>query len=89
MRYYYGETRSVRKLKYMRSLGFLSRFTRRFRKDKSGAVPAEYAFLLVFIAIVAVAGMVVMGPNLSFFFSQVGNTVPNTAADPPCPLGGC
>jgi Flp pilus assembly pilin Flp len=44
----------------------------RLRKDKSGAVATEYAFLIAFIAIVAAIGMVLLGDNLSAFFNDIG-----------------
>lgn len=50
---------------------------------------AEYTFLIVFISIIAVLGMVVLGPSISDFFTAVGGAVPDTEANPPCPLGNC
>ena len=44
----------------------------RLRKDKSGAVATEYAFLIAFISIVAAIGMVLLGTNLSNFFNDIG-----------------
>jgi Flp pilus assembly pilin Flp len=52
----------------------------RLRKDKSGAVATEYAFLIAFIAIVAAIGMVLLGDNLSAFFNDIGEAL-NGAGD--------
>jgi len=74
----------------MRSVVYIQSLYLRFRKDDSGAVASEYAFLLTFIAIVATAGMFVLGPSIADYFSAVGaGAVPNTQGTPPCPLGGC
>ena len=47
----------------------------RLRKDNSGAVATEYAFLIAFIAIVAAAGMGLLGNNLSSFFDDIGQAL--------------
>ncbi len=52
----------------------------RLRKDKSGAVATEYAFLIAFIAIVAAIGMVLLGQNLSAFFNAIGVALQNAGA---------
>jgi len=49
----------------------------RLRKDKSGAVATEYAFLIAFISIVAAIGMVLLGDNLSEFFNDIGVALEN------------
>lgn len=59
----------------------------RFAKSKSGAVASEYALLIVFIAIVATLGMVLLGPNIAYYFDAVTRLVPDTSANPPCPFG--
>jgi Flp pilus assembly pilin Flp len=59
----------------------------RFAKSESGAVASEYALLIVFIAIVATLGMVILGPGLADYFDAVTRLVPNTSANPPCPFG--
>jgi Flp pilus assembly pilin Flp len=51
---------------------YLSLNARRVVADKSGAVAVEYAFLVAFIAIVAAAGMVLVGPELQEFFTDTG-----------------
>lgn len=51
--------------------------------DKSGAVATEYAFVISFIAIVAAAGMVVMGNNLSSFYDDVGSALTEMACSMP------
>ena len=61
----------------------------RFRSDKSGAVATEYAFLIAFIAIVAAAGMSLLGENLSAFFDDIGQALNNAGdAIPTLPGGG-
>ncbi len=49
----------------------------RLRKDQSGAVATEYAFLIAFISIVAAIGMVLLGDNLSNFFNDIGVALEN------------
>ncbi len=45
----------------------------RIKRDTRGAVGTEYALLIVFIAIVAAIGMVVMGTELAEYFIAYGN----------------
>ena len=52
----------------------------RIRRDTLGAVAAEYAFLLAFIAIVASIGMVILGGGLLDYFSALGLTIGNSAS---------
>ena len=59
----------------------------RLRKDKSGAVATEYAFLIAFIAIVAAIGMVLLGDNLSAFFNDIGVALENAGDQIPV-IGG-
>jgi Flp pilus assembly pilin Flp len=59
----------------------------RLRKDKSGAVATEYAFLIAFIAIVAAIGMVLLGDNLSAFFNDIGMALDNAGGQIPS-IGG-
>ena len=58
----------------------------RLRKDKSGAVATEYAFLIAFIAIVAAIGMVLLGENLRAFFNAIGVALENVASNIPDPF---
>ena len=55
----------------------------RLRKDQSGAVATEYAFLIAFIAIVAAIGMVLLGDNLSAFFNDIGMALENAGGQIP------
>ncbi len=51
-------------------------------KDEDGAVATEYALLIVFIALLAAVGMIVLGNGLSTLFSGIGtqlNTAPINA----------
>ena len=59
----------------------------RLRKDQSGAVATEYAFLIAFIAIVAAIGMVLLGDNLSAFFNDIGMALDNAGGQIPS-IGG-
>jgi pilus assembly protein Flp/PilA len=70
----------------MYALTYLQMLALRLRKDKSGAVATEYAFLIAFIAIVAATGMTLLGDNLSAFFNDIGQALDNAgAAIPPLP----
>ena len=70
----------------MYALTKLQSLALRLRKDKSGAVATEYAFLIAFIAIVAAIGMVLLGDNLSNFFNDIGLALTNVSSDLPCPF---
>jgi Flp pilus assembly pilin Flp len=56
----------------MHVMTYLQLLALRLRKDNSGAVATEYAFLIAFIAIVAAIGMTLLGNNLSAFFNDIG-----------------
>ncbi len=72
----------------MYALTYLQLMALRLRKDKSGAVATEYAFLIAFIAIVAAIGMVLLGENLSAFFNAIGLALANAGdAIPTLPTG--
>ncbi len=64
----------------MRAFTYLQIMALRLRKDKSGAVATEYAFLIAFIAIVAATGMTLLGENLSAFFNDIGGALDNAGA---------
>lgn len=59
---------------------YLQYLALRLRKDNSGAVATEYAFLIAFIAIVAATGMTLLGTNLSAFFNDIGVALDNAGA---------
>jgi Flp pilus assembly pilin Flp len=67
----------------MFALTYLQILALRLRKDKSGAVATEYAFLIAFIAIVAALGMTLLGENLSAFFNDIGLALDNAGASIP------
>ncbi len=70
----------------MRAFTYLQNMALRLRKDESGAVATEYAFLIAFIAIVAATGMTLLGENLSLFFNAIGLALANAGdAIPPLP----
>jgi Flp pilus assembly pilin Flp len=61
---------------------------RRLWRNNLGATATEYAFVIAFIAIIAAAGMTVLGNNLSGFYNSIGSalsemscTMPDTASD--------
>lgn len=60
-------------LTYLRAKTYMA--ARALGADEEGATAAEYAFLLVFIAIVATIGMVVLGQGLLDIFNKTGKTV--------------
>lgn len=60
----------------MYALTYLQILALRLRRDDSGAVATEYAFLVAFIAIVAATGMTLLGTNLSAFFNDIGDAIP-------------
>ncbi len=70
----------------MYTLTYLQLMALRLRKDKSGAVATEYAFLIAFIAIVAAIGMALLGQNLSAFFNAIGVALQNVVTNIPAPF---
>jgi Flp pilus assembly pilin Flp len=70
----------------MHTLIKLQSLALRLRKDKSGAVATEYAFLIAFIAIVAAIGMVLLGDNLSAFFNDIGVALDGAGSNIPDPF---
>ena len=70
----------------MRAFYYLQLMALRLRKDKSGAVATEYAFLIAFIAIVAAIGMVLLGDNLSAFFNDIGVALEGAGDNIPDPF---
>ncbi len=70
----------------MFALTYLQTLALRLRKDQSGAVATEYAFLSAFIAIVAALGMTLLGTNLSVFFNDIGLALQNAGDNIPDPF---
>ena len=70
----------------MYGLAYLQSLALRLRKDESGAVATEYAFLIAFIAIVAATGMTLLGENLSAFFNDIGTALTNMSSNLPNPF---
>lgn len=50
---------------------------KRFIREEDAPTMAEYGLLLVFIALVVVAGANVLGTNLNTLFTESGNAVGN------------
>ncbi len=59
----------------MHALVYLYEVLFRVQWDTRGAVATEYAFIIVFIAIAAAIGMVVMGTALGEYFTIFGNAL--------------
>ena len=55
----------------------------RFVRDEQGQDLVEYAFLIVFIALVAVVGANQLGISLRNFYNTIGSTL--TTIGPPTP----
>ena len=70
----------------MYGLAYLQSLALRLRKEESGAVATEYAFLIAFIAIVAATGMTLLGENLSAFFNDIGVALTNMSSNLPDPF---
>jgi pilus assembly protein Flp/PilA len=47
----------------------------RFVRDEEGQDLVEYAMLLAFIALIAIAGVQFLGNTVNSFFSNVGNAL--------------
>lgn len=68
-------------LTYLRAKAYTT--ARALGADEEGATAAEYVFLLVFIAIVASIGMVVLGNGLKGVFTTTGTNVGGTPVGVP------
>ncbi len=76
----------------MHLVAYLPWLIRRLTNDTSAAVGAEHALLVVFVAIIAVFGMVILGPSIAEYFVEVGDAVPDPATVPSCqmdPFSAC
>ncbi|MGE4054714.1 MAG: Flp family type IVb pilin [Vicinamibacterales bacterium] len=54
----------------------MSQLLARFVREEEGQDIVEYAFLLGFIAMVAVAAITILGTNLNTFFNNVATQQP-------------
>lgn len=52
----------------------------------SGAVAAEYAFLIVFVSILAAVGMIVLGDDLRGYFQDLATAIDNASQPTPDPF---
>ncbi len=77
-----GLTRASRS----RAVGYLHAMFVRLTVVNSGAVAAEYAFLIVFIAIVAAVGMFLLGNDLQEYFQGLATALDNAASPTPDPF---
>ena len=48
----------------------------RFAKDESGATAIEYGLIAALVAVVIIAGLTVLGPQLRDTFTGIGNVLP-------------
>jgi pilus assembly protein Flp/PilA len=51
------------------------RFSAYFPAREDGQGMVEYALILVLVAIVAIAGLLILGPKLASFFTAIGTSV--------------
>jgi Flp pilus assembly pilin Flp len=58
----------------------LSLLIHHYATDKIGAVAVEYAFLAAFVAVVAAAGMLLVGPELQEFFVDTQGALQNAGS---------
>lgn len=63
----------------MRALLHLCDTLFRIKRETHGAVATEYAFLIVFITIVAALGMVTLGTEMMEYFTTIGNSIGTSA----------
>ncbi len=63
----------------MHTLLFLQQLLFCVKRETHGAIAVEYAFLMVFITIVAAIGMAFIGGGLLEYFSALGGTIANSA----------
>jgi pilus assembly protein Flp/PilA len=61
----------------------MTRLLARFVREEDGQDLVEYAFLIVFIALVAVVGLNTLGVNLQGFYNSIAGTL--TTIGPPAP----
>ena len=53
---------------------------------KSGAVAAEYTFLIALVSILAAIGMVLLGDDLKVYFENLATALENASAPTPDPF---
>jgi len=51
------------------------RYSAYFPAREEGQGMVEYALILVLVAIVAIAGLLILGPKLASFFTALGSSV--------------
>jgi len=64
----------------LKTLGFS--LEQRLRREETGATAVEYALLVGLIAVVLVGGLMLFGPQLSTFFSNMADNTFNHKATP-------
>lgn len=63
----------------MRAVLYLHDVLFRINRETRGAIAAEYAFLIAFVAILAALGMVLLGTELNEYFAKIGGAIGNSA----------
>lgn len=63
----------------LRNLLYLCDVLFRIKRETRGAIASEYAFLIVFVAIIAAFGMVLLGTELSEYFTKMGEAIGTSA----------
>lgn len=71
----------------MRAFAYVQALFFRLMVVNSGAVAAEYTFLIAFIAILAAVGMVLLGDDLKVYFEDLATSLDNAAEPVPDPFG--
>lgn len=70
----------------LRALSYLYALFVRLTVVNSGAVAAEYAFLIVLISVVAAVGMFLLGNDLQEYFQGLATALDNAASPTPDPF---
>lgn len=58
----------------------------RLMAANSGAIAAEYTFLIAFIAILAAIGMLILGDDIKGYFEDLATSLDNASAPTPDPF---
>lgn len=70
----------------MRAVAHVQALLMRLMAAKSGAIAAEYTFLIAFIAILAAIGMVILGDDIKGYFEDLATALDNASAPTPDPF---
>lgn len=70
----------------MRAFAHVQARFMRLMAANSGAIAAEYTFLIAFIAILAAIGMVILGDDIKVYFEDLATALDNASAPTPDPF---